>query len=116
MVRKLEVIFGLDPVAGKLGVAGHILVLLEQLRGISADALVAAVAAATTATTAADTLRTLTPTTPTAAALAIVHQAIGSLTTSAELFLKAHALVCRTANRSLPGAPSVVILTPLQAP
>jgi hypothetical protein len=44
MVRELEVIFGLDPVAGKLGVARHVLVLFEQLRGIAAAALLTAIA------------------------------------------------------------------------
>ncbi|GAA3999429.1 hypothetical protein GCM10022211_06760 [Sphingomonas humi] len=72
MVGELEVIFGLDPVAGKLRVARHVLVLLEQLRGIAAAPLLATVAATAASP---ETPRLLTPTTATAAALAIVHQA-----------------------------------------
>jgi hypothetical protein len=108
MVGELEVIFGLDPVASKLGVAGHVLVLLEKLRSVAANPLVTAVAAATAASTT-ETLRTLTPTTATAAVLAIVHQVRRSLTTSALVFLEARELSCRTATRSLSGAPSVVL-------
>jgi hypothetical protein len=74
MVGELEVIFGLDTIAGELGIASHVLVLLEQLRGIAADALITAAVAAASAATPAKTLRTLTSTTATAAALAIVHQ------------------------------------------
>lgn len=74
MVGELQVIFGLDTIAGELGVAGHVLVLLEQLRGIAADALITAAVAAASPATPAKTLRTLTSTTATAAALAIVHQ------------------------------------------
>ena len=70
MIRELQIIFGLHTVPGELRVAGHVLVLFEKLRGITAAALIAATAAAS-----AETSRLLTPTTATAAALAIVHQA-----------------------------------------
>ena len=72
MVRELEIIFGLDAVAGKLGVTRHVLVLFEQLRGIATAALLTAVAASAASP---ETSRLLTPATATAAALAIVHQA-----------------------------------------
>lgn len=72
VIGELEVIFGLHTVAGELRIAGHVLVLLKQLRGIAPAALLTAIAAA-----AAETLRTLTPATAAAiaATLAIVHQA-----------------------------------------
>ena len=44
MVRKLQIIFGLDPVARELRVARHALVFFEQLGGIAALAIVLAVA------------------------------------------------------------------------
>jgi hypothetical protein len=72
VIRELEIIFGLHTVAGELRIAGHVLVLLEQLRGIAPAALFAATAATAAST---ETSRLLTPTTATAAALAIVHQA-----------------------------------------
>ena len=72
MIRILQIIFGLDPVASLLGVSRHVLVFLEQLRGIATAALVAAIAASPAA--AADTPRLLTSTTAPAAVLAIVHQ------------------------------------------
>jgi hypothetical protein len=109
VIRELEIIFGLDTVAGELGVAGHVLVLFEQLRGIAAAALVTAVAASAASP---ETLRTLTPTTATAAALAIVHQARRSLNTGAEHILEARELRCRDTNRSLPGAPFVFVAAP----
>jgi hypothetical protein len=46
MVCELEVIFGLDPISGLLGIARHALVFLEQLGGVSALAIVLAIAAA----------------------------------------------------------------------
>jgi hypothetical protein len=72
MVRELQIIFGLHTVSGELRVAGHVLVLFKQLRGIAAAALLAATAASAAST---ETSRLLTSTTATAAALAIVHQA-----------------------------------------
>ena len=48
MVRELQVIFGLDAVAGELRIARHALVLLEQLGGIAALPIVLAITAATT--------------------------------------------------------------------
>jgi hypothetical protein len=72
MIRELKIIFRLHAIAGELRVAGHVLVFLEELRGIAPAALVAA----TTASAASpETLRTLTPTTATATVLPIVHQA-----------------------------------------
>jgi hypothetical protein len=44
MVRELEIIFGLDPVAGHLGVASHRLVFLEQLGGVAALPIILTVA------------------------------------------------------------------------
>ena len=44
MVRILQIIFGLDAVAGELGVTRHALVLLEKLRGIATLAIILAVA------------------------------------------------------------------------
>ena len=49
MVGELEIIFGLDAVAGELRVARHALVFLEQLRGIAALAIVLAIASGLTA-------------------------------------------------------------------
>lgn len=72
MIRELQVIFGLHTVTRELRIAGHVLVLLEQLRGIATAALFAATAAPAASP---ETSRLLTPTTATAAALAIVHQA-----------------------------------------
>jgi hypothetical protein len=72
VIRELEIIFGLHTVAGELRIAGHVLVLFEQLRGVAPAALFAATAATAAST---ETSRLLTPTTATAAALAIVHQA-----------------------------------------
>ncbi len=78
MVGKLEVIFGLHPVAGKLRVARHALVLLVQLRGIAPLALVARITAATPAGHARGLLPTATTTAPITAtvstSLAIVDQ------------------------------------------
>jgi hypothetical protein len=69
MVRELEIIFGLHPVARELGVARHALVFLEQLGGIAALAIVLAVPRLS-----AEVLPPLTPTTAPAAALSIVDQ------------------------------------------
>src|SRR6185436_16140314 len=44
MVRILEIIFGLDPIPAHLRVAGHALILFQQLGGIAALAVVLAIA------------------------------------------------------------------------
>jgi hypothetical protein len=69
MIGELEIIFGLHPVARELGVARHALVLLEQLGGIAALAIVLAVPRLST-----EVLPPLTPTAAPAAALSIVDQ------------------------------------------
>jgi hypothetical protein len=70
MVGELKIIFGLDPVARQLHVAGKGLVLFEQLRGIAALAIVLAIAIRTSG----NTLGTLSTATATAAALTIIDQ------------------------------------------
>ena len=75
MVGELEVIFGLDAVAGELHVARQRLVLFKQLGGIAALAIVLAIAIRTTG----HTLGTLSTATATAAALTIVDQESCSL-------------------------------------
>jgi hypothetical protein len=82
MVCELEVIFGLDAVAGQLGVARHALVLFEQLGGIAALPVVLAI---TAATTTRHSLRTLSTATATAAALTIIDQAVVPYRTRASL-------------------------------
>ena len=77
MVRELKIIFGGDAVAGHLGVARQILVLLVKLLGVAAGAIVDAVATAT-AGTPRIALRPLAATTATAAALTIVDQRMSS--------------------------------------
>ena len=69
MVRELEIIFGLNPVACELGVARHALVLLEQLGGIAALTSVL-----TVPRLSAEVLSPLTPTAAPAAALSIIDQ------------------------------------------
>ncbi len=75
MIRELQIIFRVDPVAGHLGVAGHVLVLFEQLGRVAACAAVDAIAAVTLplATAAALTLLATT-TAATAAVLTVVDQ------------------------------------------
>jgi hypothetical protein len=75
MVRVLQVIFGLDPVAGELRIARHALVFLEQLGGIAALAIVLAVARLSAEVPSAS----LSPATAPAAALTIVDQMPTSL-------------------------------------
>ena len=75
MIRELEIIFGLDAVAGELHVARQRLVFFEQLGGIAALAIVLAIAVRTTG----HTLGTLSTATATAAALTIVDQEFCSL-------------------------------------
>jgi hypothetical protein len=77
MVRELQVIFGLDTVAGELRVARHALVFLEQLGGIAALPVVLAVARLS-----AEALASLSPTAATAAALTIIDQMPTSLRSS----------------------------------
>ncbi len=77
MVRELQIIFGLHPVAGQLGIARQILELFNHLRRIAARAVVDAIAAVVTAAIA--TLRPIATTTivivatATATALPDVH-------------------------------------------
>jgi len=74
MVRELQIIFGLDAVAGELGVARHAFVFLEQLSGIAALAIVLAVTRLT-----AEILAPLPTTAAPAAALSIIDQMPTSL-------------------------------------
>jgi hypothetical protein len=69
MIRKLQIIFRLDPVAGELGIARHALVLLEQLGGIAALAIVLPVPRLST-----EVLSPLAPTAAPTAALSIIDQ------------------------------------------
>ena len=70
MVGVLEIIFGLDTVAGKLGVTSQALVFFEQLGGIAALAIITGVATGI----AGHTLRTLSTAATTTAALTVVDQ------------------------------------------
>src|SRR5437588_130583 len=70
MVRILQIIFGLDPVARELRVARHALVFLEQLSGIAALAIVLAVPRLSAEVPTSP----LSPTAAPAAALSIVDQ------------------------------------------
>jgi hypothetical protein len=65
----LKIIFGLDPVAGKLGVARQALVFFEQLGGVAALAIITGVSGI-----AGHSLRTLSAAATTTAALTIVDQ------------------------------------------
>jgi hypothetical protein len=80
MVGELEIIFGVDPIALHLRIASKVLVFLEQLRGVTAGAIVDAVAIALVG---AATLALLTTTAATAAvvSLTIVHQGLYVLST-----------------------------------
>jgi len=69
MIRILEIIFGLDAVAGKLGVARQALVFFEQLSGVAALAIITGVAGI-----AGHSLRTLSTAATTTAALTIIDQ------------------------------------------
>jgi hypothetical protein len=75
MVRELEIIFGLDAVSRKLGVARHALVFFEQLGRIAALAIVLAVARLSTEIPASALSSTAAP----AAALTIIDQMPTSL-------------------------------------
>ena len=74
-VRELKVIFGVHPVAGALRIGGKVLVLFQQLRGVTTRAIVDAVAVITRIAAAASRL-TLATATATAAGLTIVHQGL----------------------------------------
>src|SRR6185369_1351071 len=74
VIGVLQIIFGLDSVARKLGVARHALVFFEQLRGVAALAIVLPVPRLS-----AEVLAPLSTTTASAAALTIVDQMPTSL-------------------------------------
>ncbi|KQM88937.1 hypothetical protein ASE70_16855 [Sphingomonas sp. Leaf22] len=75
MVGELEVIFGVHPIAGALGVGGEVLVLFQQLRRIATRAIVDAIAVVARIAAAGSRL-TLSTATATAAGLTIVHQGL----------------------------------------
>jgi hypothetical protein len=75
MIGILEIIFGLDPVAGELRIARQALVFFQQLGGVAALAVILAVAAGI----ASHALRTLSAAATTTAALTIVDQVLVSL-------------------------------------
>ncbi len=70
MVGELQIIFGLDAIAGKLGVARHALIFLVQLGGIATLPVIAGVAAAI----AGHAAGLLSAAAATAAALTIIDQ------------------------------------------
>ena len=75
MIRELQIIFGVDAITRHLRVAGHVLVFLEQLRGIAPRATVDPVAAVALSMAAAATLTLLATTTAaTATVLTVVDQ------------------------------------------
>ena len=74
MVRILQVIFGLDAVAGELRIARERLVFFKQLRRITAMPVVLPVAG-----TAGHALRALSTAATTTAALTIIDQLVVSL-------------------------------------
>lgn len=76
MIGKLQIIFGVDPIALHLGVAGKRLVFLEQLGRIAACPIIDAIAVFGTTPGIATTLRALPATTATAAGLTIVDQVL----------------------------------------
>ena len=82
MVRELQIIFGLDPVARELRIARHALVFFEQLGGIAALAIVLAVARLSAEISSA----ALSPTAAPAAALTIIDQMPTSLRSVASPF------------------------------
>jgi hypothetical protein len=81
VIGVLEVIFGLDPVAGKLRVTREALVFLKQLGGVAALAVVLAASAAVTR----HSLRALSTAATTTAALTIVDQVLFPCRTGAGL-------------------------------
>jgi len=75
MIRELQIIFSVDAITRHLRVAGHVLVFLEQLRGIAPRATVDPVAAVTLSMAAATlTLLLATTTAATATVLTVVDQ------------------------------------------
>ena len=72
MIGKLQIIFGLDTIPGKLRIARHALIFLEQLRGIATLAVVLPITAIVAARHAPGLLSTATAT---AAGLTIIDQA-----------------------------------------
>jgi len=76
MIGKLQIIFGVDPVALHLGIARQRLVFLEQLGRVAAGPIIDAIAVFRTAPRIAPTLRALPATTATAAGLTIVDQVL----------------------------------------
>jgi len=78
MVRKLQIIFGLDSIARELRVARHALVFLEQLRGIPTLAIVLSIPGLSADIPAS----ALSPATAPAAALTIIDQMPTSLSCS----------------------------------
>ena len=77
MVCELQIVFGLDAVAGELRIARHALVFLEQLSGVAALAIVL-----TVPRLSAEVRSPLSPTTAPAAALTIIDQMPTSLRSS----------------------------------
>jgi len=73
MIRELQIIFGVHPIALTLRVRRHVLVLLVQLAGVAARAAVDAIAVVTLSLAAA-TLRPLPTTAATATVLTVVDQ------------------------------------------
>jgi len=69
VIRELQKIFGLNAVAGELGVSRHALVFFQQLGGVAALAIVLAVARLS-----AEVLPPLPTTAAPAAALSIIDQ------------------------------------------
>jgi hypothetical protein len=74
MIGVLEILFGLDPVAGELRIARERLILLEKLRSVAALAVVLTIAG-----TAGHALRALSTAATTTAALTIINQLVVSL-------------------------------------
>ncbi len=81
MIRELEIIFGVDPIALHLRVASKVLVLLEKLGGIAARTIVDAVAIALVGVAATLALLTTTAATAAVISLTIVHQGLYVLST-----------------------------------
>jgi hypothetical protein len=75
MVGELEIIFHVHPVAGRLGVARHILVLFQKLGGVAPGAIVDAIAIVAPAPIAAiGTSAIIVPTAIAPAGLPVVDQ------------------------------------------
>ncbi|MBB3926190.1 hypothetical protein GGR43_001905 [Sphingobium jiangsuense] len=72
MVRELEIIFGVHPVAGKLGIARQITIFFEQLGRIATGPAVNPVAVV--AATIATVLATIVPAAIATAGLTIIDQ------------------------------------------